>query len=331
RVSVPDKAALDDVKRIAPDVCIATPVNMRYSSADLEYLKAAISLGVPTAIPVYSWDNLTTKGVFQVLPDRVLVWNRAQIAEAVEHQDVSPERMRIVGAPQFDVWFSGECTPTPRAIFLQRSGLESARPFVVYLGSSRHIAKDETWFLRRFWGVLRAAADERLRTMQVIVRPHPANAEIYGGMQLEGVVVYPPGGSLPDTAEALQVFTDTLHHAVAAVGINNSAMIEAIIADKPVVSPLLDRYVTTQKKAEHFRLLAENQALEIVRSDEDMCRVLAALLDGRDGRRELRRRFIEKFIRPYGIGVSAGERVVAELEELVGQKSRLSHDNQRRV
>ncbi|MDP3795028.1 MAG: hypothetical protein Q8R13_03820, partial [bacterium] len=100
---------------------------------------------------------------------------------------------------------------------------------------------------------------------------------------------------------------------------------------KPVVSPLLDRYVTTQKKAEHFRLLAENQALEIVRSDEDMCRVLAALLDGRDGRRELRRRFIEKFIRPYGIGVSAGERVVAELEELVGQKSRLSHDNQRRV
>ena len=46
-------------------------------------VKSAKAIGVPVVFPVFSWDNLSTKGLIHVQPDRVLVWNEHQKREAV--------------------------------------------------------------------------------------------------------------------------------------------------------------------------------------------------------------------------------------------------------
>lgn len=47
---------------------VLSPVNMRFSE-ELDYLKAARELGIPTHLAVYSWDNLSTQGLIHMTPD----------------------------------------------------------------------------------------------------------------------------------------------------------------------------------------------------------------------------------------------------------------------
>ena len=68
---------------------LVTPL-VDIGSDQVDYVKAAQRLGIRSALPVLSWDNLTNKGLIRVQPDRVYVWNEAQKAEAVAMHDADP-------------------------------------------------------------------------------------------------------------------------------------------------------------------------------------------------------------------------------------------------
>ena len=55
---------------------------VRFGSEQADWVKSARALGIPVGFPVFSWDNLTTKGIIHVQPDRVFVWNEVQKREA---------------------------------------------------------------------------------------------------------------------------------------------------------------------------------------------------------------------------------------------------------
>ena len=134
------------IREQAPDVVLATPVVAR-ASTQVDYLKSARRLRVPAATCVASWDNLTNKGIINVQPDRVIVWNEAQKREAVSLHGVRPDDVRVTGAQLFDDWF--ERSPaTTREQFCARVGLDPSRPFLLYLCSSLFIARDEVSFVR---------------------------------------------------------------------------------------------------------------------------------------------------------------------------------------
>ena len=77
-----DRAVFSLVERERPDVILVTPL-VDIGSDQVDYVKAAQRLGIRSALPVLSWDNLTNKGLIRVQPDKVYVWNEAQKAEAV--------------------------------------------------------------------------------------------------------------------------------------------------------------------------------------------------------------------------------------------------------
>ena len=136
KVSPPDKGILATIKKYNPDAVLATPVNFRHSSADLEYLKATKWLGIPAVLPVYSWDNLTVRGLVHVIPDLVLAWNEVQAEEAAvgalvcwcQRLDVTIEMINgglagFKGALQADIGrhvtrqsFAGLCGGTGRCV-----------------------------------------------------------------------------------------------------------------------------------------------------------------------------------------------------------------------
>ena len=89
----------------APDVLLVTPL-VEPASIQVDYLKSARALGIPTALCVASWDNLTNKGAMRVIPDRIFVWNAAQIEEAVSLHGAPRDRVVMTGAQIFDHWFS---------------------------------------------------------------------------------------------------------------------------------------------------------------------------------------------------------------------------------
>lgn len=287
-----------------PDAVVASPANKK-NSAEIEYVKAARALRIPSVVPVLSWDNLTTKGLIHVVPDVTLVWNETQRGEATRIHGIPPEQVAVTGAPFFDPWFDSVAIES-RETFCGRVGLNPDEPFAVYLGSSHNIARDETWLVRALARELREAADPRLQSLQLLVRPHPANALVHAELEESNVVVWPKAGQLPDSESSRQEFRATLSHAVAAVGINTSGMIDAVIADRPCIALMAREYNETQRDAVHFKHLVQANTLEIADGPSACAGVLLALMQGTDSTRDARRRFVESFVRPRGPGAAAG-------------------------
>ena len=313
----PDRKIVQDIRRIAPQVVLASPVNLRYSSADLEYLKAAVWLRIPSAVQIISWDNLTTKGLIHIIPDKVLVWNKVQAEEASSYHKIPVESIEITGAPVFDEWFEEFNPSLSREEFCKRFSLRLEDPFLVYLGSTENIAENETWLVRDLRDALNRATDFDLRRVQIVVRPHPGHAKIYNVLvSCPGISIVPPEGSLPATRERLELFYDTLYHSIGTVGINTTGMIDAIIVGKPGIAMLTPQYSRTQAEAQHFQHLLAGDALERARNPEEFLGAVRRFLDNSEDRGSKRISFVEKFVRPLGMNHPAGEAVAQAIEDL---------------
>lgn len=320
RRTAPDARIINSLKASRPEVVVASPINMRYSE-EVEYIKAAKALNIPTVVPVLSWDNLTTKGLFHVIPDLTLVWNQAHFEEAVNIHRVPPEKIVITGSPFFDKWFENDDVERTREQFCQKVGLDPSAPFIAYLGSSANIARDETWLVRELASSLRRHENQDLRRAGILVRPHPANARIYEQLKEEQVSVWPRRGQLPDSAEAREDFLCTVRYSIAAAGINTTGMIDAVITGKPCVTIMTDEYRSTQLQAVHFKHLLDSNALEVVSNAAECVEMLERLSQGLDSKKEMRQRFVEQFVRPQGLHKAAGEVAALAIEMAASGRS----------
>lgn len=71
---------------------------------DVHALRSAKRLNIPTATVMLSWDNLTSKGCMNGVPDTLLVWSDLMAEEAAEYHDFRREKIHCTGAAQFDVY-----------------------------------------------------------------------------------------------------------------------------------------------------------------------------------------------------------------------------------
>lgn len=303
------------------DLLLVTPL-VDFGSYQTDYVKAAHRIGLPVAFLPFSWDNLTNRGLIRVAPDRVLVWNEHQRREAVELHGVPADRVVIVGAPRFDEFFAMRPSTT-RAEFCASVGLDPARPLILYTCSSAFVAPQEVEFVRRWIRELRRAPDESVRHLGVLVRPHPANDEQWAGVDfsdLPGVSVW----SHKSTVQADQGLYDSLHHSAAVVGLNTSAMIEAAIIGRPVLTIGAPEFAGGQQGTLHFwYLLIEHGGIVTMAGDfDEHLRQLAAALGDDAAVREQCRRFVQSFVRPRGVDRPAAPLMVDEVERVATIRKR---------
>jgi hypothetical protein len=216
-------------------------------------------------------------------------------------------RVVQTGSPFFDKWFYMRGSAgLERQEFLNKVGLDPTRPYLLYLGSSANIARDESWVVTSILTHLRA--DEALREMQILIRPHPANNEVYDKVLCEGVSIWPRKKQLPDNPESQLDFVNSVRHAILSLGINTSAMIDALILDQPVVAFVSDVFNATQEEATHFRHMRDGGCLYEVSGAAELSNLVKALRAGepRDIC-ERRRDFVQTMVRPHGLDKDAGE------------------------
>ncbi len=317
KIASHSRAITGDIKKFGPALVVGSPVTFRGSSAETDYLKSAAALGLLTALPVISWDNLTARGLIHILPTRLLAWNETQKREAIKYMDFPEERVRVTGAPAFDGWCGHGERPTAKEEFCAAYGLRAEDPIVLYLGSSRNIAQDEKWLLNALRVAFSNSKYEKLRKTQIIFRPHPGNIRPYKDFNLEGILVLPRSGALPEAKEDFKLFYNSIFHSVAVIDINTSGIIDTIVAGKPAIAMMMPRYASSREGTLHFRQLLKAGALEEAKTPEECVEITQKLLSGQDDKKQNREAFIKEYIRPLWLGVSAGEQVVLELENLV--------------
>jgi len=323
--SLPQDEKFDEYLRAErPDVLLVSPLVHVGPQGQVELLRAARRLGIPTGLLVHSWDNLTTKGLIHEVPDRVAVWNYDQVAEAVEMHGVPPERMAVTGAPTYDQWF-GWASSTTHAEFCEHVGLDPGKPYILYLGSSYFIAPKEgdhveTWLTR-----LRAHPE--LRDVGVLIRPHPVAAKHwidFDEHRWDNVCIYPRAGADPINSRTKADYFDSIHHSSAVVGVNTSALIETAIVGRAVHSLSVPRYRNTQQGTLHFRYLSRDKGgpLVVTATFEKHLEGLAAAVRGDAGDDEAARAFVHRFVRPLGPDVRATA-ALADVIEALGRDPRV--------
>ena len=308
----PDKEVARWLRNNSADVVVASPFIFG-SPLEIEYIKAARRLGIPNVVAVSSWDNLTTKGTFSMLPDLVLVWNDAMLKEAAEIHSVPTEKVEVTGAPPFDGYFEMKQKLDYESL-CRRVNLDPKKPFILYVSSSRSIAGNEVPFVTEFVRNLRK--HEVTKQYSVLVRPHPLNASIWEGFSQEDVSIWPPRGDIPDIPESKQSYYDMLFHSKAVVGVNTSAFLEAAIVDKPCVTILTEHYRHSQSDIGHFHHLLNGDFIEMAAGFPEAAEILANILEGLDIKKVNRRQFVKDFIRPRGIDEQASHVMVSVIEKM---------------
>lgn len=316
------------IRNLDPDVTVVSPINWASRPGDfadeIEYVRASQRLGIPTVVPVYSWDNLTARGLYYHVPDCTLAWNQTHVEDATLIHNIPREKIIITGAPLFDKWYIASRLAKSREQFCDSVGLDPERPIVTYLGSSGNIAPDETWLIHELVAATRNYNDPNVSAVQFIIRPHPANADHYLGVDWgDGVALWPQKAELPDSDGAIGTFYNTLLHSIGTVGINTTGMIDAVVADKPSAVIFSSKYREAQIDTPHFHHLYSSGALERIDSGEDLCGFVERLLQGHDLARQQRRDFVGKFVRPRGACRSAGS-VAASVIEMVASGATMS-------
>jgi hypothetical protein len=322
--AIPSSPAIDRyVREQAPDVVLATSV-VKLASPQVEFLKSARVLGIPAGTCVASWDNLTNKGLLKWQPERVFVWNEMQRREAVELHGMRPERVSATGAGLFDTWFDRRPS-TARDEFVRRMGLDPELPYVLFVGSSPFVTNHsdaEVRFVERWIEALRAAGDERLHRVGIAVRPHPVgkgwrDADLSG---YENAVIWPRHSERPVSPEEHDDFYDSLAHSAAVVGINTTAMIEAAVIGKSVLTVLAPEF--GQESTLHFHYLREENGgcLHVACTLGEHAEQLGRVLEDRAEDADRRRRFVEAFVRPHGLDRPATPIFADAVEELASAR-----------
>src|SRR6266508_3237377 len=168
--------------------------------------------------------------------------------------------------------------------------------------------------------VIRASGDERLQRLGIVIRPHPvAKGWRHADLgRFENLVIWPTRSVRPVTPGEHADFFDSLAHSVAVVGINTTAMIEAAIVGKSVLTVLAPEFA--QESTLHFHYLLDDNGgfLHVASSLAEHAGQLARVLDEDAAGAEQRRRFVESFVRPHGLGRPATPILADAVEELAG-------------
>lgn len=315
-VAAPVAAFLDHHQ---PDLVLVSPV-VEPASDQVDLVRAAQARAVPIGTLVASWDNLTNKGDLKVQTDRVFVWNERQRDEAREFHRVDPSRVAVTGSQLFDRWFERQPS-RDRQAFCRDAGLPDDAPFVLFTGSSIFIARaeHEMPFVRKWIAALQHCPDPAVRALRILVRPHPYNGGAWRPAEFDGlpnVAVWPRGSYDPTDDASRRGLFDSLYFTSAVVGINTSAMIEAAIVGRPVLSITPPEFANTQGGTLHFRhLLPEHGGfLRIASTLEQHVAQLTEVIKAPDAAREELTRFVRHFIRPFGLAEPATPRLVAAIE-----------------
>ncbi len=326
------------IRRLAPSVVITT--DYASHSVEIRLLRAAHRAGCPTVSIVYSWDNLSSKGIMGEVPGALVVWNPIMAREAEEFHQYPGSRVHITGAAQFDVYFRKDLLAS-REECCRRWGLDPARPILTF-GTITSI------YFPYCLEVLEMLLEARVKgdipaDLQILVRLHPQTMlgehrdEVVERIialagRIEGVYINVPAvrcwGSLYSPVPGDQKeLAEILRHSVALMHPGSTLSIDAAAMDCPIIGIAFDGrqtlpYGLSIRRWWDFSYMApviESGAVDLVRSGEELNAVVTQVCRDRN-RKAAERKALAAGLCAFTDGSSA-ERVGSVIGAILESRS----------
>jgi len=300
--------------------------------ADLP-MRIACRMGIPTAVFVFSWDNLTSRSRIFVPYDYYLMWNEQMRAQLLgQYRNIKPEQVFATGTPQFDFHFKSEYCMS-REELCAIMGLDPLRPFVLYTTGLDTDFLDEHKFIE---AVIQYLKEPGLKSRpQLVVRTYikgtSPEIQAMAGRNIPDVV-FPPilwdkQWTMP-LHEDLSIYSSLLHHCALGINAASTVTLELMALDKPVINigmeppgSILPQHALFSRHVayEHFRPVARSGGVMVARSLEDLQAMIRLGLSMPEAQREERTKFIRTMMDDSLDGF-AGRRVAERLVELAGRE-----------
>ena len=295
---------------------------------------AARLLGIPTATFIFSWDNLSSKGRIAAPFDHYLLWSEHMRGEMRRfYPQVSPERLHVVGTPQFDPYGDKELQWT-REEFFRRIGADPNRSLICFSGGDVGNSLEDHHHIRALMELIR---DGKIPGRpQVILRPAPVdNGERYAAVCRDhpDLIYAQPAWHETERNEwttvlpsfdDMQFLTNLTLHSDMNINFASTMTLDFALRDKPVINLAFDvtqppvfgmKMWEYYQKWEHYEPVIKFGAAKFARSREELAEQVTAYLKNPSLDSEGRRKFVE-----LEIGAPVGEasgRIVRILEQIV--------------
>lgn len=214
------------------------------------FVAAARAAGVPTATFIFSWDNIPLKGRMASRFDHFLVWSELMRSELHRfYPEVRPDRVHIVGTPQFDPYARKELLWT-REEYCRRVGADPARPIICYSGGDADGSPDDQAYVEILAELLEQKAVDG--NPQLLVRPSPVDngrrylpvLERHPSVLFSQPEWYHPKGQswhwVVPSPEDVQLLLNTVYHCAVNVNLASTMTLDFAIFDRPVVNVAID-------------------------------------------------------------------------------------------
>lgn len=269
--AVPGREYEPYVQRHRPRLLFATDI---YTPYDAKFLRLARRRGIPAVGMVRSWDNVTSKTLLTVIPERVIVQSEYIRAELIRYGDVPAERIVVSGVPLYDRYRREARTPRPE--FCRKLGLDPAKRIILFIPPSDVYLKHDPIT------PLILETLSKLNTQVLVRLPLVGRAEFGGYRPGPKVVFDAPEGAADFTALYLNPATDrhladSIFQAAVVVTWASTTIIDAAVFNRPVVLVGFDaaprRYtesITRYYDYDHQKRILELGGARLAKSPEEL-------------------------------------------------------------
>ncbi|NQU83604.1 MAG: CDP-glycerol glycerophosphotransferase family protein [Parcubacteria group bacterium] len=315
----PDKWFGELFKKYQPTAVFSPHVQF-----DFNLIKRAKAEGVPSFGQILSIDNLTSKGNIRAKSDYLFVWNDTMKKEAIKYNTFSPSQVKLVGIPQFDIYFDKSILMT-REEFCSQIGADINKQILVHASEARESPND-----REFLDFILEAQKNNcfVKSFSIIAREHPrdtsnpfkkfegvSNVFVSRQQSAEGVFIdkwYP-------SYENIKFSVNLMYHASIVLMTGGTIGLDAAGFDKPVISLGFDflpkHYLESIERYHdhfpHIHTLFYNGGLRVAKNKENLIKEINRYLKNPEYDREKRKELTNDLF--YKFDGHAGDRIVENI------------------
>jgi len=293
---------------------------------------------VPLICLVHSWDNLPGRGLLATVPDKLLVWNKSMVKDAVELLGVPEEQVVVVGGPQYET-YRRLSKLTNYGEFLKRLNIPSGTKIITYTAGVEWVYPEEQLLIEK---LIREIDRGRFGNAILIIRLHPTDERTrvyrdhYGSTSLPvrldeadaGFAAMNIGATgAPDSVAnfvAIMQFSDVV------LNVASTTTLDAILFDTPVVCPCFNfkipdnayNAVSKLYNTHHYKEVTKSGAIHLPRSFTQLVSDIEEAILFPERRRNQRRELSEK-LTPE---LPTSELILATIDQTTTQRTCLGEE-----
>ncbi len=308
--------------RYRPDVVFAPSLMIE---EDTIFLKQAKRRGIPSVGMVRSWDNFSTKLLLRIIPNILLVQNEIMRREAIMWNDVSPERIRVVGFAQFSHYRDSSWHMTKEET-ARMIGLDPTKKWIVYYtGGLPTVVLAEETYTDHLEMLMRASERGLFSHALLAVRAHPTDP-LGSDKKIEGVPILDFGKNFTYQKEDMKLLLNLVRWTDVNINLGSTMSLESAIFNRPVVLvgfngaddlkvPLHNRLSFALDHTTHYLYVQKTGGVWRVKTESELIYAVTGYLHDPALHKEGRSQIVSDLVGP--IDGKTGERVFAALNSLI--------------